>query len=64
MTNLRDITTDLRFPEGPIAMPDGTMLVTEIAAGCITRVALDGTKTVVAETGGGPNGMAIGPDGR
>jgi gluconolactonase len=64
MTELRDVTSGLRFPEGPIAMPDGTVLVTEIAAGCITRVAPDGTKTVAAETGGGPNGMAIGPDRR
>jgi gluconolactonase len=30
----------------------------------VTRVALDGTKTVVARPGGGPNGAAIGPDGR
>lgn len=54
----------LRFPEAPVAMPDGSVIVTEIAAGRITRVAADGTKTLVAETGGGPNGLAIGPDGK
>lgn len=55
--------TGLRFPEGPVAMADGSVLVVEIAAGRLTRIEPDGTKTVVAETGGGPNGAAIGPDG-
>ena len=64
MVELREITSGLRFPEGPIAMPDGSILLVEIAAGCLTRVAADGTKSLVAETGGGPNGLAIGPDGR
>jgi gluconolactonase len=57
------IATGLRFPEGPIAMPDGSIIVTEIASGCITRIAPNGEKIKVAETGGGPNGLAIGPDG-
>lgn len=57
------ITEGLRFPEGPVVMDDGSVIVVEIAAGRITRVAPDGTKSTVAETGGGPNGAAIGPDG-
>jgi gluconolactonase len=60
---IREITTGLSFPEGPVAMPDGSVLLTEIRRGTLTRVAPDGRKTVVAETGGGPNGLAIGPDG-
>ncbi|NKB55869.1 MAG: SMP-30/gluconolactonase/LRE family protein [Alphaproteobacteria bacterium] len=64
MTEFREITPNLRFPEGPIAMPDGSVLLVEIAASRLTRVAPDGTLSVVAETGGGPNGAAIGPDGR
>ncbi len=64
MTALREIASGLRFPEGPVAMRDGSVLVVEIAAGCLTRIVPDGTGTVVAETGGGPNGAAIGPDGR
>ena len=60
-----DIVTDgLRFPEGPVAMPDGSVILTEIEAGRITRVAADGTKTTVATPSGGPNGLAIGPDGK
>ena len=58
------VATGLRFPEGPVAMPDGSVILTEIEAGTITRVAADGTKTTVAKTGGGPNGLAVGPDGK
>lgn len=58
------VTDGLRFPEGPVAMPDGSVVLVEIARGCITRVYPDGRKEVVAETGGGPNGAAIGPDGK
>ncbi len=53
----------LAFPEGPVMMDDGSVIVTEIAAGRLTRIRPDGTRHVVAETGGGPNGAAIGPDG-
>jgi gluconolactonase len=63
MSDMRTITDGLRFPEGPVAMADGSVVLTEIAAGRITRVSADGTTTVVAEPGGGPNGAAIGPDG-
>jgi gluconolactonase len=59
-----ELATGLRFPEGPVAMPDGSVLVCEIAAGRITRVRPDGTTETAAETGGGPNGAAIGPDGK
>jgi gluconolactonase len=63
MAKLTEITSGLRFPEGPIAMPDGSFLVVEIERKALTRVLADGRKQVVAETGGGPNGAAIGPDG-
>jgi len=54
----------LLFPEGPIAMPDGSVFVVEIARRTVSRVKPDGTVEVVAECGGGPNGIALGPDGR
>ena len=44
-------------------MADGSVILTEIEGQRLTRVAPDGKKTTVAETGGGPNGAAIGPDG-
>jgi gluconolactonase len=64
MSELVEITSGLEFPEGPVALPDGSVLVVEIKAGRLTRVLPDGTHKVVAETGGGPNGAAVGPDGK
>ncbi len=61
---MKTIATELQFPEGPVALSDGSVILVEIAAGTITRVAPDGVKSTVAEPGGGPNGAAIGPDGR
>jgi len=62
---MKDLTTlaeGLRFPEGPVAMPDGSIALVEIARGTITRVAPDGGTSVIATSGGGPNGLAMGPD--
>src|SRR5690242_9761111 len=60
---ITDITDGLGFPEGPVAMADGSVLVTELQHGRVTRVHPDGRKETVAEPGGSPNGLAIGPDG-
>ncbi|MCR0981077.1 SMP-30/gluconolactonase/LRE family protein [Roseomonas populi] len=60
----REVTRGLRFPEGPVALQDGSVLVVELASGNLLRVAPDGGKSVVAHLGGAPNGAAIGPDGR
>ena len=60
---MRVITDGLRFPEGPVALDDGSIVLVEIERGTVTRVEPDGTKAVVAECGGGPNGAALGPDG-
>jgi gluconolactonase len=62
--SLKEITSGLRFPEGPVAMPDGSVLLVEIENARLTRVAPDGRKTTVAQHTGGPNGAAIGPDGK
>lgn len=62
--DIREVTDGLLFPEGPIALPDGSVLVVEIMSGRLVRVRPDGVKQVVAELGGGPNGAAMGPDGK
>jgi gluconolactonase len=61
---IRTVAGGLRFPEGPIAMDDGSVLLVEIERGTLTRVGTDGAIDVVADCGGGPNGAAIGPDGK
>lgn len=63
MTNFVEITSGLRFPEGPIAMADGSVILVEIARGTLSRVSTTGDISVVAELGGGPNGAAMGPGG-
>ncbi len=57
------LATGLGFPEGPVALPDGSVLLVEIEQGQISRVMPDGERTCAARTGGGPNGLAVGPDG-
>ena len=63
MTNFVEVANELSFPEGPVALPDGSVVVVEMMKRCITRIMPDLTKQVVAEIDGGPNGLAIGPDG-
>src|SRR6266511_1412413 len=63
LMNMRVVATGLEFPEGPLVLPDGDLLVTEIRGGRLSRVTPDGNVSVFAVTGGGPNGAAIGPDG-
>ncbi len=64
MADLRELASGLKFPEGPVAMSDGSVIVVEIGRGTVTRVGADGSTEVVAQPGGGPNGAAIGPDGK
>ena len=60
----REVATGLRFPEGPVAMPDGSVILVEIESQHLTRVKPGGAIERIAHLGGGPNGAAIGPDGR
>jgi gluconolactonase len=60
----RPIASGLRFPEGPIAMPDGSVLLVEIARRTLSRVTAAGKVHVIATLGGGPNGAAMGPGGK
>jgi gluconolactonase len=61
--DMQVVARGLQFPEGPVAMRDGSVILVEIKRQTLSRVAPDGTITVIAELGGGPNGAAIGPDG-
>lgn len=61
------VAADLEFPEGPVALGDGSVLVVEIRGARLTRIRQDGSRNTVASWAGpdraGPNGAAIGPDG-
>lgn len=63
MDDVRIMAENLGFPEGPVAMADGSVVLTEIAGGRVTRVTADGAVSVISAIGGGPNGLATGPDG-
>ena len=60
---LTEVAAGLRFPEGPIAMPDGSVILVEMFGPRLTRVSPDGSTETIAEIPGGPNGAAVGPDG-
>ena len=58
------MASGLRFPEGPVAMPDGSVILVEIARQTLSRVTPDGAIRMIAALGGGPNGAALGPGGK
>ena len=75
MTEFKEFASGLRFPEGPIAMPDGSVILVEIARGTLTRCLPNGKVHVIAElgdtgvrllariTGADPGSVAIGDRG-
>jgi gluconolactonase len=63
MADVTILAGGLRFPEGPVAMADGSVILGEIAGGAVTRIAPGGGRSEIGAAGGGPNGLATGPDG-
>src|SRR5437868_6402218 len=63
-STLEVVCQGLGFSEGPIAMPDGSILLVDIKKQCLTQILPDGSQKLVAKVPGGPNGAAVGPDGR
>ena len=59
----REIISGLGFPEGPVVMPDGSLIVCEIKNRCLTRVTMDGQRNTLVTLNGAPNGAAVGADG-
>lgn len=58
------VGTGISFAEGPVWCPDGTVVVTGVAAGAVYRVGPEQRKVdCIATTGGGPNGAALAADG-
>ena len=52
----------LGFTEGPVCLPDGRIALVSISHACVYLVS-PGGPVERFETGGGPNGLALGPDG-
>ncbi|MCB1740040.1 MAG: SMP-30/gluconolactonase/LRE family protein [Gammaproteobacteria bacterium] len=63
MSDITIVATGFGFPEGPVVCADGSVVLTEIRNGRCSRVDADGKVSLFSDTGGGPNGLAIGPDG-
>jgi gluconolactonase len=61
--DLELVAEGLKFPEGPVAFADGSVVLVEIQRKTLTRIDANGRSEVIAEVGGGPNGAALGPDG-
>ena len=57
------VARGLGAPEGPKWLADGSILVCEMARGFLSRVLPGGKVEKIADLGGSPNGVAIGPDG-
>ncbi len=57
------LASGLQFPEGPAVMEDGSVLLVEVRSGLIKRIDANGDVTTFADCGGGPCGLAFGPNG-
>lgn len=57
------VVDGLGFPEGPVAMADGSLIFVDVKAETLARWTEAGGVEVLATIPGGPNGAAIGPDG-
>lgn len=63
MSVMRKLCDGLQLPEGPVWLSDGSLLLVEMIRQTLTRVEPDGSASIVARLGGGPNSAAFGPDG-
>ena len=63
-SDFRVVAGGLGYPEGPVAMPDGSVILAELEAQTLTRIAPDGGRAILASMGGSPNAVAAGPAGR
>lgn len=62
--SFRSLASGIGFTEGPLWLPDGQLLVTSMSRGLVYALRLDDPANITSyETGGGPNGLAVGKDG-
>ena len=63
-TKVQVIKEGFNGTEGPIGMPDGSLIFTETTANRITRIDADGNTSTFLDNANGPNGLAFDPQGR
>jgi gluconolactonase len=63
-TRVQVVAKGLRGTEGPIAAPDGTLLLTEQAASVITRIDTQGNQSTFLENTSGSQGLTFDQKGR
>jgi gluconolactonase len=63
-TKVQVIKAGFQGTEGPIGMPDGSLIFTETQANRITRIAADDTTSTFLENTNGSNGLAFDAKGR
>ena len=64
MAELRILAHDLKFPEGPVAMDDGSVILGEIAGGTVTRITPDGKVDRFSKPAAGRTGWRSAPTAR
>ncbi len=62
-TTIQLIKEGFQGTEGPITLPDGSLIFTETQANRITRIAADGSTSVFVEGSNGSNGLGFTPNG-
>lgn len=63
MSDVKILAAGFGFPEGPVVCKDGSVILTEIRNNQLSKIEPDGKTSVFSRCGGGPNGLAFGPDG-
>jgi gluconolactonase len=61
--SIHTLAAGIGFTEGPLWTADGRLLVVALSRGLVVEIDLDGGVRGAVEVGGGPNGLAEGPDG-
>jgi len=57
------VASGLGFPEGPVAMPDGSFVCVDSYRGQLTILGADRVARPLTSTGGAPNSCVVGADG-
>jgi gluconolactonase len=62
-TKIELIREGFNGTEGPLALPDGSLIFTETTGNRITRISADGTTSTYLDNSNGSNGLGFGADG-